>query len=1167
MDDLTCKIEGVVYSDKNTGFYILKVKSTPDNRMTTVKGNFPGSNMTPGLKAVFKGDWVDHPKYGRQLSAHSYEIVLDKSRVGIIAYLTANVPSIGPITAGKLYSAYGDDLVDILENNSEKILECDFLQDKQARAIIEEWNKSSELRNTSIQLTNLGLTSYQVRSVYNQYGSLTMHMVKKNPYCLYDCAGVGFQTADNAARKLGFGVDDPKRFKAIILYSIESASTSDGNMWVISDHIRNSINRMFQKGTIESPSYGDYISDTFFYNALRELKEEESIISNGGKIYLSVNWEYESESAKSVSKIASKGPPKIDDLDGILKDFEESNEIDLSHEQKLAFLSLKKSRVCVISGYPGTGKTTLISSFVHLFEKLNKHYVLMSPTGIAAKRLSQVTSKPASTIHRALGYGIDGSWEFCSSNKFIADAVIVDEMSMVDSKTFYHLVTALSENTILILIGDSAQLPSVGAGYVLNNLMNCNKVPHVSLTRIYRQEYQSDIVKVSHAILNEEEVSTSFDKNSEFIFLQYSKSEVLDEIDKLTSLMKEKKSNFQVISPMYDGDLGVNNLNKRLRSVLNVDFQNGNASKMKHGSSELYEGDRVMVTKNNYDKMIFNGDVGKVQRISLKNDEVEVRIFNWFDESASVPTYTDKVFIFKVEEAKQNLKVAYACTTHRCVSPETLVETPDGIVQISDIAESGSISTPNGCSTYINKVVNKNGPMLRITTVDGYSVEVTLDHGIDTWDSNNGYIKREAHLLKQGDIIPLRLSGEWLNQPTRRLHEPTFGAPNEVVHATPTEMTSDLAEFLGIMVADGTIYRGGFRVIKSSKDVINRFVYLCNSLFKITAKQIDHSGTTGAEVSSTFLSRWLMKFDGLAPKKKNIPNIILASSIQIQASFLRGLFEDGTVNIDLKNNKVDHIELVTAYRSICEKTKIMLLRFGIISGYRSYYRTLSDGSNHKYEAIYIYGENVKNFAEKIGFISREKLKRAFMPHGKNTKYQIPILKSEALEIRDANGGPKFFTNSDKNMVSRRRVSRHQLSSLLNKSKIKTKAYHDLCDRLKFHHSPIKSIEIFEGPSMCVEVPDGHRFIQNGFCGWNCQGQEYDYVIMPMTMSYGIMLYRNLIYTAITRAKKKVFVLGDPAAFNFAITNKRETTRNSSLHELIDSMVDNIDEEVSDSSET
>jgi exodeoxyribonuclease V alpha subunit len=342
----------------------------------------------------------------------------------------------------------------------------------------------------------------------------------------------------------------------------------------------------------------------------------------------------------------------------------------LSDEQRQAFMMLNQSRVCVISGYPGTGKTLLISAFVHLFEKFHMHYALLSPTGIAAKRLSQVTGKTASTIHRALGYGRDGDWEFNSHNKYSVDAVIVDETSMVDGATFYHLISALPASTILILVGDSNQLPSVGAGYVLNNLMRCPEIPHVALTRIYRQAKKSDIVTVARSILEGEPVDTRFNKESEFVFLNFPRDKIINEICELTARMKAKNANFQVIAPTYDGLLGVNNLNMELREVLNPEFISGKAAKLKHGETDLYEGDRVMVVRNDYDRMIFNGDVGKIQRISLKNDEIEVKIFEWFDQEATTSKYIDKIFTFKVEEARQVLRVAYACTAHKCQGQE-----------------------------------------------------------------------------------------------------------------------------------------------------------------------------------------------------------------------------------------------------------------------------------------------------------------------------------------------------------------------------------------------------------------------------------------------------------------------------------------------------------------
>lgn len=669
MEELSCKIDGVVYSDRNTGFFILKVR--PGNGGTaTVKGNFPGVNMVPGLKAKFRGEWINNPKYGRQLNASSCEVVPDKGRIGIISYLTSNVPSIGPITAGKLYGAFGDDLVTILENEPDRIAECDFLTSVQAKAVIDEWKKSSEVRTVSIFLTDIGLNAFQVRSVYKAYGVLASQLVRENPYCLYDCAGVGFQTADTAARKIGVGPDDPRRVRAMVMFIMESLSFTEGHMWVSSDDIRAFVRKMFRKYSLEPFSHGDYLSDSHYFSALQELKSSGEVVALDDRLYLAVNWKHELDAAKAVAAVASRPPYEFGDLSSILKKFESGNDISLSDEQSQAFLSLAKSRICVISGYPGTGKTTLISAFVHLFEQANLHYVLMSPTGIAAKRLSQVTGKVASTIHRSLGYSWDGEWDFHSSNKFVADAVIVDEMSMVDASTFYHLITALPQDAVIVLVGDSAQLPSVGAGYVLNNLLGCPEVPHVSLTRIYRQEKQSDIVKVAHAILSGENIDTSFRKDSQFVFLPFDRDQVLDEIRNVTIMMKDRGTNFQVIAPMYDGDLGVNNLNRKLREVLNPDFASGKASKLKHGPCDLYEGDRVMVVKNDYNRMVFNGDVGKVQRISIKNDEVEVKIFGWFDHESPVPRYVDKVFSFKLEEARHVLRVAYACTTHKVQGQE-----------------------------------------------------------------------------------------------------------------------------------------------------------------------------------------------------------------------------------------------------------------------------------------------------------------------------------------------------------------------------------------------------------------------------------------------------------------------------------------------------------------
>jgi exodeoxyribonuclease V alpha subunit len=683
MESLTCKITGLVFSNRDTGFYVLKVVSQNNETNIcsnhTVRGSFPGIALSPGLKTRFTGKWDDHPTYGKQFSASTCELIPEKGRIGIVTYLSSHVPSIGPITAAKLYDALGDNLIQVLEKTPDDIRNLKFLTKAQAAAIINEWQQSSHARTASIFLSDLGLNASQIKSVYDKFGTDVIDKVKGNPYCLYECNGVGFITADNAARKLGIGVDDERRIRAIIMFILIELSQNEGHMYATTNQIQDYTKKVFKRNSIESFSHGDWISDSHYFPALMSLIKDGSIISNDDKLYLSNNWMHESIASECIAKIACQEPRFFGNLRDILSEFESERDIELADEQKEAFFMLERSRICVISGYPGTGKTLLTSAFVYLFEKSRFNYVLMSPTGIAAKRLSQVTGKPASTIHRALGYGHDGAWKFNSDNKFFADAIVVDEASMLDASTLYHLVSALPSSTIIIFVGDSAQLPSVGAGYVLNNLMNCSDLPHVTLTRIYRQSKQSDIVSVAHAILRGHHVDTDFNKDSEFVFLPLKHENVIEEVCKVAKLIKDKDTNsdnkstivnFQVIAPMYDGELGVNNLNCKLRQDLNQEYIFGKASKIKHGDSDLYEGDRVMIIRNDYDRMIFNGDVGKVQRISLKEDIIEIKIFDWFDHEASTPSYIDKVFTYKIDEARQVLRVAYACTVHKCQGQE-----------------------------------------------------------------------------------------------------------------------------------------------------------------------------------------------------------------------------------------------------------------------------------------------------------------------------------------------------------------------------------------------------------------------------------------------------------------------------------------------------------------
>jgi exodeoxyribonuclease V alpha subunit len=669
MEKISGKITGIVFSNKNNGFHVLKVKT--DQTVLRVCGNFPNQNISVGLKANFAGRTEQHPTYGPQFTASGCEIIPESGRSGVITYITSNINSVGIVTASRLYDYFGENLVKILDEDPNQIRTCSFLTKKQSDAIIEEWQNANESRNSSIYLSDLGLNGNQIKSVFTLYGVKTREIVNSNPYLLSKASGVSFITADQAARRLGVGVDDPKRVRAIILHIIEELSNGDGHMYVTTSQIFSySSKRLFKRQSIEPFTHGDFLTESQYYPALQNLLDSKELVSVDDKIYTETNWNHESTIAKSVAKSIVMDPYIFENLDKELDDYEKKNHIVFSEDQRKAFNLLTKSRLIAISGFPGTGKTTLISAFVRLFEIYNLDFHLLSPTGIAAKRLTQITKKVASTIHRALGYKKDGTWEFNPSNKFITDAVIVDEMSMVDSATLFHLLSALDSKTIIIMVGDSAQLPSVGAGYVFNNLLNCKDVPNVSLTKIFRQGETSDIISVAHGILRNEAIDTSLNKNSEFVFLNMKETDIIKEVCLLTTKLKELGRNFQVVSPMHEGELGVNNLNQELRDILNPGCFAKDTSYIKNSDSGLYEGDRVMVVKNDYDKMVFNGDVGKIQRINIKKNEVEIKVFGWFDQDSPTPKYIDKIITFTLEEARSMLKVAYACTAHKCQGAE-----------------------------------------------------------------------------------------------------------------------------------------------------------------------------------------------------------------------------------------------------------------------------------------------------------------------------------------------------------------------------------------------------------------------------------------------------------------------------------------------------------------
>lgn len=474
------------------------------------------------------------------------------------------------------------------------------------------------------------------------------------------------------------------------------------------------------------------------------------------------------------------------------------------------------------------------------------------------------------------------------------------------------------------------------------------------------------------------------------------------------------------------------------------------------------------------------------------------------------------------DESNPNAEAVRLMSVHACVHPDTFVETPDGLRRIRDIQAEGLIATPSGPQPYREKFARPAGRALRIVTRLGYEVTVSPEHGVTVW-RNGAHARVEARDLRERDLVRLNLG--WTFDP----EPPAMPAPPEHVnararrHTVPPRMTGDLAEFLGLFVADGTLYGGGFRLIKQHPSVVKRFTDLSKNLFGLDLKAIQSRNTPGVEASSTYLAAWLKSVGGLAPKQKDVPDVILRSPLAMQARFLRGLFEDGTVNV--KGNRVDHIHWENRDEKVARTVQTMLLRFGIVASHKR--RKVTSSYSSYISTLYLYGANAKRFRDEIGFVADEKNRRLREGTYAATRgYTLPISRAELDKIRS------FITVYDlQNGRFRGALSRAKFQAFYKESREPF-----LAERLRWHYDAIGRIEDVECETMCVSVPNGERFLQNGFDGWNSKGLEWPVVVFaglnegmcpvvgPDTNQAEEL---RVFYVAATRAEDELHLLASP----------------------------------------
>ncbi|MEE8377516.1 MAG: ATP-dependent RecD-like DNA helicase [Candidatus Aminicenantaceae bacterium] len=653
MEHLQGTIESVVYYSPETGYTVCKFAGE-DGLVFTIVGTFPP--LSPGETIKIKGKWVINPKFGKQFSVDNYIPLLPSSVKGIEKFLSSGlIKGIGPVLAKRIVNRFGPQTIEILTNNISKLKQVDGVGKVKFNEIKKSWSMNEDIRELIIFLQEHNITTGLATKIYRQYGKKSYHILKTNPYqACHDIWGIGFKTADQIALNLGMSPISPERIKAYILYVLEK-DNEQGHVF------------SFQKDLLKSCQKELDAEEGKILEALKVLKSQKLVkaehLEEDEAIFLPFYYMAQEDVVKDIYNLAHAPFSKPEfDVEKEISSAEKDLQIRFSPIQRLAIKESVYKKILVITGGPGTGKTTIIKAILDLFHKEGRTVLLAAPTGRAAKRLSETTRSEAKTLHRTLEFTPKlGTFRRNAHHLLQGDALIIDEFSMVDLRLMYHLLKAVPREMHLILVGDKDQLPSVGPGNLLRDFIESEIVEVVRLDEIFRQEKESLIVYNAHRVNRGEKLvyPEKGDTESDFYFIhQEDDQKAFQTIINLCANRIPQKLNLnplspeiQVISPMYRGIVGVENLNTELQKRLNPD-QEG----LKLGSREIRIYDKVMQIKNNYDKDVFNGDIGSVVSV----DKRAFRI---------VVSYEGRDVLYQREELNQ-IVLAYAISVHKSQGSE-----------------------------------------------------------------------------------------------------------------------------------------------------------------------------------------------------------------------------------------------------------------------------------------------------------------------------------------------------------------------------------------------------------------------------------------------------------------------------------------------------------------
>ncbi len=649
MDHLRCVVERITYQNADNGYTVLKcaVKNAQD--LVTVVGIMPDTHV--GSVLALEGVWKVDAKYGRQFSVEKFEETLPATVYGIEKYLGSGlIKGVGPKFARRIVEKFGKDTLDVIEENPDALIEVEGIGRVRVERIRKSWEEQKEIKNIMLFLQGHEVSTSHATKIFKTYGSDSISVVQENPYRLADDIwGIGFKTADTIAEKMGIEKDRFIRLRSGILYTLNKLS-ENGHCYAVREQLIQAAVQLLE------------VEEAELEITLDEMLRTEDVIREEEAIYLPPFFFSETGCAKRLLKLLAAERRVQMDVDTVMETVMgragQGQHITYDEVQLEAIRAAVSSKIMVLTGGPGTGKTTTTMGIIAAYRAAGCRIVLAAPTGRAAKRMSEATGMEAKTIHRLLEYKPPEGYQRKEENPLEGDVLILDECSMIDIMLMYNLLKAMPEQMTLIMVGDTDQLPSVGAGNVLKDIISSGRIPVVRLCRIFRQARGSRIIMNAHRINKGEQIDMRGGRDSDFFFAAKETNEEVVEL--LVKYCTENLPRYyhvdalqdiQVLTPMQRGVCGAANLNQVLQEAMNP-----GSIFLRRGGTQYRLHDKVMQIRNDYDKEVFNGDIGVINHVDMEERELTVN-------------FDGREVVYDVSELEE-LTLAYATTIHKSQGSE-----------------------------------------------------------------------------------------------------------------------------------------------------------------------------------------------------------------------------------------------------------------------------------------------------------------------------------------------------------------------------------------------------------------------------------------------------------------------------------------------------------------